>query len=111
MKLDLQNKRLESLSDLLKWDIIAKESLSANRGKQLYEISYQQAQIMIRAMLRRDTYWESLNEMIQGWNSNTRSKAYLEQQFNFEQALMQVTAKDFDRARFFINKEANDLIA
>ena len=64
---------------------------------------------MIRAMLRKEQYWVSLNEMIQNWNNDTRSKAYLEQ-YNFEQALMQVTAKDFDRARFFINKEANDLI-
>jgi len=66
---------------------------------------------MIRAMLRRTECWTDLNQMIQGWNNETRSKAYLEQQFNFEQALLQVTAKDFDRARFFINKEANDLIA
>lgn len=61
-------------------------------------------------MLRRDQYWVSLNEMIQSWNNDIRSKAYLEQRFNFEQALMQVTAKDFDRARFFINKEESDLI-
>lgn len=65
---------------------------------------------MIRAMLRNTSYWTNLNELIQNWNSDVRSKAYLEQQFNFEQALLQVTAKDFDRARFFINKEANDLI-
>ena len=49
--------------------------------------------------------------MLQLWNNDTRSKAYLESKFNFEQALLQITAKDFDRARFFINKEANDLIA
>lgn len=106
----MQNKRLESLSDLLKWDVIAKESLQNHQSKQLSQIPDQQAQIMIRAMLRREQYWVSLNEMIQNWNNDTRSKAYLEQQYNFEQALMQVTAKDFDRARFFINKESNDLI-
>ena len=43
---------------------------------------------MIRAMLRRESYWVSLNQMISNWNNDTRSKAYLEQQFNFEQALM-----------------------
>jgi len=110
VKLDIQNKRLESLSDLLKWDVIARDSLKLHSKKPLYEIPFQQAQIMMRAMLRRTECWTSLNEMIQGWNGETRSKAYLEQQFNFEQALLQITAKDFDRARFFINKEANDLI-
>jgi len=40
VKIDLQNKRLESLSDLLKWDVIAKESLSSHKGKQLYEIPF-----------------------------------------------------------------------
>ena len=65
---------------------------------------------MIRAFLRQDQYWETLNKQIQKWHNNPTSKAYLDSRFNFEQALMFITAKDFDRARFFINKEANDLI-
>ena len=65
---------------------------------------------MIRAMLRRPNNWTTLNEMFQRWNNDARSKAQLEQHFNFEQAMMHVTAQDFDRARFFINKEANELI-
>ena len=35
--------RLESLSDLLKWDVITRESISLHTGKQLYEIPFQQA--------------------------------------------------------------------
>jgi hypothetical protein len=35
----------------------------------------------------------------------------LDKKFNFEQALLFITESDFDRARFFINKEANDLIS
>ena len=66
---------------------------------------------MIRAFLRRDQYWITLNQLIQQWQNDATSKAYLDSRFNFEQALMFVTAKDFDRARFFVNKEANDLIA
>jgi len=66
---------------------------------------------MIRAFLRRDQYWVTLNQLIQQWQNDATSKAYLDSRFNFEQALMFVTAKDFDRARFFVNKEANDLIA
>ena len=66
---------------------------------------------MIRAFLRRDQYWETLHKCIQEWRNDPTSKAYLDTRFNFEQALMFVTAKDFDRARFYINKEANDLIS
>lgn len=33
VKVDLRNKRLESLSDLLKWDIIAKESLQTHKNR------------------------------------------------------------------------------
>ena len=40
VKLDLQNKRLESLSDLLKWDVITSESIPLHSGKQLYEIPF-----------------------------------------------------------------------
>ena len=40
VKLDLQNKRLESLSDLLKWDVISRESVILHEGKQLYEIPF-----------------------------------------------------------------------
>jgi hypothetical protein len=35
---------------------------------------------------------------------------YLEKRFNYEQAVMFITARDFDRARFYINKESNDLL-
>ena len=38
VKLDLQNKKLESLADLLKWDVIAREALAAHADKQLFEI-------------------------------------------------------------------------
>ena len=40
VKVDLQNKRLESLSDLLKWDVIARESLQTHQSKQLADIPY-----------------------------------------------------------------------
>ena len=38
VKLDLENKRLESLADLLKWDIISRESLERHGTKQLNDI-------------------------------------------------------------------------
>ena len=38
VKLDLQTKKLESLADLLKWDVIAREALEAHGNKQLFEI-------------------------------------------------------------------------
>ena len=45
------------------------------------------------------------------WQNDGNSKAYLDRRFNFEQALMFITVRDFDRARFYINKEGNDLLA
>ena len=65
---------------------------------------------MIRAMLRNDKYLIPLNQMIQGWSSDPKSNSQLEQHYNFEQALVHVTSRDYDRARFYINKEANQLI-
>lgn len=44
------------------------------------------------------------------WQDDPVSKVYLERRFNYEQAMMFVTARDFDRARFYINREANDLL-
>ncbi len=47
---------------------------------------------------------------MQLWQDDPVSKVYLERRFNYEQAMMFVTAKDYDRARFYINREGNDLL-
>lgn len=44
------------------------------------------------------------------WLSDPISSQILDKKYNFEQALLFITESDFDRARFFINREANDLI-
>ncbi len=50
IKLELQNKRLESKCELLKWDEIAKEMTSSEIGHmQLKEIPYIHADKMIKA--------------------------------------------------------------
>jgi hypothetical protein len=48
---------------------------------------------------------------MQSWYSDPISKVYLEKRFNYEQAMLFITASDFDRARFYINREANDLLS
>ncbi len=47
---------------------------------------------------------------MQMWQDDALSKQQLDRRFNYEQAMMFVTARDFDRARFYINREANDLL-
>jgi hypothetical protein len=44
------------------------------------------------------------------WQDDSVSKAFLDRRYNFEQAFVFITEHDFDRARFYINKEANDLL-
>jgi hypothetical protein len=38
------------------------------------------------------------------------SKAYLDKNFNYELALVSLTLRDYDRARFYLDKETNELI-
>ena len=39
------------------------------------------------------------------------SKAYIDKNFNYEMALIALTCKDFDRARFYIDRETNELLS
>lgn len=70
----------------------------------------QQSEILIRSLLRKDQNWQRLGKIRQFWLSDPHSSHILDKKFNFEQAILFITESDFDRARFFINKEANDLI-
>jgi hypothetical protein len=98
------------MSELLKWDLIAEESLKIHNSKQLYELPLQQSEVLIRAMLRKDENWTKILAIRNQWLTDPLSQQILDKRFNFEQALLFITESDFDRARFFINKEANDLI-
>lgn len=105
------NKKFEAMADLLKWDQIADESLKLHKNKQLYELPLQQSEILIRSLLRKDQNWTKLEQIRSGWLADPLSSQILDKKFSFEQALLFITESDFDRARFFINKEANDLIS
>ncbi len=41
---------------------------------------------------------------------DAESKAYLDKNFNYELALVALTGKDFDRARFYIERETTELL-
>ena len=105
IKLELQNKRLDSKAELLKWDEIAKELTSEYRDKQLCEIPYAHAEKLIKAQLRVDEYWSNLSRQIEVWQMDPLSKAYLDKNFNYEMALVALTCKDYDRARFYLDRE------
>jgi len=44
------------------------------------------------------------------WTLDDGSKAYLDKNFNYEMAIISLTYKDFDRARFFIDRETTELL-
>ena len=44
------------------------------------------------------------------WQMDDVSKAYLDKNFNYEMALIALTCKDFDRARFYIDRETTELL-
>lgn len=44
------------------------------------------------------------------WQLDDISKAYLDKNFNYEMALISLTCKDFDRARFYIDRETTELL-
>jgi hypothetical protein len=109
---ELKNKRLESMAELLKWDVIALELTSdpAVNQKQLRELPYHQAENLIKAQIRVDEYWSNLSKQVERWQLDDISKAYLDKNFNYEMALISLTCKDFDRARFFIDRETTELL-
>jgi hypothetical protein len=47
---------------------------------------------------------------VEFWQLDDISKAYLNKNFNYELAMIALTAKDFDRARFFIDRETIELL-
>ena len=79
--------------------------------KQLRDIPFQQAEKLIKAQIRVDQYWSSLSKQVERWQLDDISKAYLDKNFNYEMALIALTCKDFDRARFYIDRETNELLA
>ncbi len=64
IKQELENKRYEYKSQLLKWDSIAKELNEVHKGKQVLQISedkgFKQVELMIRSMVRSEDFWEDL---------------------------------------------------
>ena len=112
IKDELKNKRLESMAELLKWDVIAQELTSdpVLNQKQLRELPYHQAENLIKAQIRVDEYWSNLSKQVERWQLDDISKAYLDKNFNYEMALISLTCKDFDRARFFIDRETTELL-
>lgn len=111
----MSNKRLESQAELLKWEDIAQEMTrgegAAPLRQQLRDIPFQQAEKMIKAMIRVDQYWGELAKQVERWQLDDISKAYLDKNFNYELALIALTCKDFDRARFYIERETSELLA
>lgn len=65
---------------------------------------------MIKAQLRSDEYWSNLSKQIEFWQHDSVSKAYLDKNFNYELALTSLTCKDYDRARFYLDREQNELL-
>ncbi|CDW71353.1 dna-dependent protein kinase catalytic subunit [Stylonychia lemnae] len=108
---ELENKQLDSKAELLKWDELAKDMSEKYHSKQLSEIPFKHAEKMIRAQIRTDEYWNNLTKQIAFWQKDQVSKAYLDKNFNYELAINSLTCKDYDRARFYLDKETNELLS
>jgi len=65
---------------------------------------------MIRAQLRVDKLWGNLSKQVEQWQLDSVSKAYLDKNFNYELAMVALTCKDFDRARFYLDRETTELL-
>jgi len=100
---------LQSKAELLKWDEIARE-LAPEATKKLKDIPFHRAENLIRAQLRVDEFWGSLARQVEVWQRDEISKVYLDKNFNYELAMIALTCKDFDRARFFIDRETVELL-
>ncbi len=66
---------------------------------------------MIKAQIRTDDYWNNLTKQIELWQHDPISKAYLDKNFNYELAMSALTCKDYDRARFYLDKETSELLS
>jgi hypothetical protein len=64
---------------------------------------------LVKAEIRLDEYWGELTSMVEFWQSDSVSKSLFYKNFNFEHALVALTGKDFDRARFYVDREVNEL--
>ena len=109
IKVELQNQRLESKAELLKWDEIAKELTETFKNQQLQNIPFQQADKLIRSSLRNDDQWGFLTKRIEYWQHDQISSVYLDKNFNYERAMSFLTALDYDRARFYLDREISEL--
>ena len=115
VKRELENKKLEYKSELLKWDQIASELMVVNKEKQLHEIAsvsgFKQVDLMIRSQIRSEEHWESLTGQINLWMKDDYSKAMLEKNFSYELAMLFLTQLDYDRARIYIERESSELLS
>lgn len=115
VKRELENKKFEYKSELLKWDQIASELLTLNKDRQLYEIAgvsgIRQVDLMIRSQIRSEDHWEALTSQINLWMKDDYSKAMLEKNFSYELAMLFLTQLDYDRARIYIERDAAELLS
>lgn len=58
-----------------------------------------------------DDFWGGLSKTLEIWQHDPVSKAYLDKNFNYEMALYALTCKDFDRARFYLDRETTELLS
>ena len=58
-----------------------------------------------------DQHWSALAHQVEAWQRDEASKVYLDKNFNYELAMIALTCKDFDRARFFIDRETVELLS
>lgn len=114
IKRELENKKYEYQSELLKWDLISSELLEMHHGQQIHQIceekDFKLVDLLIRSMLRSEGQWESLSELVKLWMQDDYSKAMMEKNFSYELAMLSLTQLDYDRARIYIERESTELL-
>jgi hypothetical protein len=114
IKRELENKKYQYQSELLKWDAISTELLEMHQGQQIHQIcedwDFKLVDLLIRSMLRAGGKWESLSDLVKLWLQDDYSKSMMEKNFSYELALLSLTQLDYDRARIYIERESTELL-
>ena len=97
-------------AELGRWEEVSADLLGKYSTQLAVNVPLQDTEKLFKSCLRVDSEWRTVSKLMEKWLLHEPSKTILDRNFNYEMALISLTSKDFDRARFYADRETSELL-
>jgi len=112
----IAEEKKESLAAMGKWEVIFKETdypLGTDTAADvipIHTLTERDALYLIKGLIYNDENWPTMNEYVSSWRGSEKIKQFVDSRFSWELAVLAITQKDFDRARYFVEMQKNNFL-